>query len=35
MKPVQEHLADLVGLMMADVQDWHRLFGAKGMYHLG
>ncbi|MBK9440046.1 MAG: hypothetical protein IPN53_01565 [Comamonadaceae bacterium] len=29
------HLADLVDLMMSEVQDWHRLFGEKGMYHLG
>lgn len=35
MEPARGHLGELVGLMMADVQDWHRLFGAKGMYHLG
>ena len=32
---MQERLAELVELMMSEVQDWHRLFGEKGMYHLG
>ena len=32
---LQSHLAALVGLLMADVQDWHRLFDDKGLYHLG
>ena len=32
---MQERLGELVDLMMAEVQDWHRLFGEKGMYHLG
>jgi hypothetical protein len=32
---VQEHLASLVELLMSEVHDWHRLFGEKGMYHLG
>ena len=32
---LQERLGELVDLMMAEVQDWHRLFGEKGMYHLG
>jgi hypothetical protein len=32
---MQSRLAELVDLMMAEAQDWHRLFGEKGMYHLG
>jgi hypothetical protein len=32
---VQEHLANLVELLMSEVHDWHRLFGEKGLYHLG
>lgn len=32
---VQEHLSTLVELLMSEVHDWHRLFGEKGMYHLG
>lgn len=32
---IQEHLSNLVGLLMSEVHDWHRLFGEKGMYHLG
>lgn len=32
---VQAHLSNLVELMMSEVHDWHRLFGEKGMYHLG
>jgi hypothetical protein len=32
---VQEHLSNLVELLMSEVHDWHRLFGEKGMYHLG
>lgn len=32
---VQEHLSDLVELLMSEVHDWHRLFGEKGLYHLG
>lgn len=32
---MQSRLAELVELMMSEVQDWHRLFGEKGMYHLG
>lgn len=32
---IQCRLAELVDLMMAEAQDWHRLFGEKGMYHLG
>ncbi len=31
----QERLAELVELLLSEVQDWHRLFGDKGMYHLG
>jgi hypothetical protein len=31
----QEHLSNLVELLMSEVHDWHRLFGEKGMYHLG
>jgi hypothetical protein len=32
---MQARLSELVELMMSEVQDWHRLFGEKGMYHLG
>jgi hypothetical protein len=32
---MQSRLAELVDLMLAEAQDWHRLFGEKGMYHLG
>jgi hypothetical protein len=32
---IQEHLSHLVELLMSEVHDWHRLFGEKGMYHLG
>jgi hypothetical protein len=32
---LQEHLSNLVELLMSEVHDWHRLFGEKGMYHLG
>jgi hypothetical protein len=32
---IQEHLSNLVELLMSEVHDWHRLFGEKGMYHLG
>jgi hypothetical protein len=32
---VQEHLAKLMELLMSEVHEWHRLFGEKGMYHLG
>ncbi|TFW30144.1 hypothetical protein E4L96_00585 [Massilia arenosa] len=32
---VQEHLSNLVELLMSEVHDWHRLFGEKGLYHLG
>jgi hypothetical protein len=32
---IQEHLSNLVALLMSEVHDWHRLFGEKGMYHLG
>lgn len=32
---VQAHLSNLVELLMSEVHDWHRLFGEKGMYHLG
>jgi hypothetical protein len=32
---VQKHLSNLVELLMSEVHDWHRLFGEKGMYHLG
>jgi hypothetical protein len=32
---VQAHLSDLVELLMSEVHDWHRLFGEKGLYHLG
>jgi len=32
---VQEHLASLMELLMSEVHEWHRLFGEKGMYHLG
>jgi hypothetical protein len=32
---VQEHLSTLVELLMSEVHDWHRLFGEKGLYHLG
>jgi hypothetical protein len=35
MAEVQEHLSNLVELLMSEVHDWHRLFGEKGMYHLG
>lgn len=31
----QDHLAQLVRLLMADVQDWRQLFDDKTMYHLG
>jgi hypothetical protein len=31
----QERLGELVELLLSEVQDWHRLFGDKGMYHLG
>ena len=31
----QTQLTGLVELMMSEVQDWHTLFGEKGMYHLG
>jgi hypothetical protein len=32
---MQEHLSNLVELLMSEVHDWHRLFGEKGLYHLG
>jgi hypothetical protein len=32
---IQEHLSTLVELLMSEVHDWHRLFGEKGLYHLG
>jgi hypothetical protein len=32
---VQAHLSTLVELLMSEVHDWHRLFGEKGLYHLG
>jgi hypothetical protein len=32
---IQTRLDELVELMMSEVQDWHRLFGEKGLYHLG
>jgi hypothetical protein len=32
---MQERLGELAELMMGEMQDWHRLFGDKGMYHLG
>jgi hypothetical protein len=32
---VQKQLSNLVELLMSEVHDWHRLFGEKGMYHLG
>lgn len=35
LEETQAALYRLVKLMMSDVQDWHRLFGDKGMYHLG
>jgi hypothetical protein len=31
----QDHLASLVELLMSEVHEWHRLFGEKGLYHLG
>jgi hypothetical protein len=31
----QARLEGLVELLLSEVQDWHRLFGDKGMYHLG
>ena len=35
MQPTQERLGELAELLLSEVQDWHRLFGEKGMYHLG
>lgn len=32
---MQARLGELAELMMGEMQDWHRLFGDKGMYHLG
>jgi hypothetical protein len=32
---MQERLGELAELLMGEMQDWHRLFGDKGMYHLG
>jgi hypothetical protein len=32
---MQRRLGELAELMMGEMQDWHRLFGDKGMYHLG
>jgi hypothetical protein len=31
----QSYLAELADLMMSEMHDWHRLFGDKGLYHLG
>ncbi len=32
---MQQRLGELAELLMGEMQDWHRLFGDKGMYHLG
>jgi hypothetical protein len=32
---MQRRLGELAELLMGEMQDWHRLFGDKGMYHLG
>lgn len=35
MAGIQDTLSSLVELLMSEVHEWHRLFGEKGMYHLG
>jgi hypothetical protein len=32
---IKAAMSRLVQLMMSEVRDWHRLFGNKGLYHLG